>query len=465
MNWKIFLLIVLSLSMTIGYPYSIIIHQNLFFGLLILIYCIVQILFAIKNLYAMRSIDIGDASPSVCILVIGYRENPSYWVQCLRSIIGSRYENITALHAFIDGDQPEDQYMRTLFEDTILEHASVSYPTRIHMRAHAGKRHAMEAGFRHVLENYPENEYIIIMDSDTVVRPDAVQKLIECMHADPRNGCATGNLRIFNKTTWLARIIDARYSYAFMIERGAMSAMGVMNCCSGPFSIYRQAVLDQKLLDEFVNQNYCGRAVGPGDDRHLTLLVLGRGHFSRQTPLAIIETETPDTMHRYFQQQLRWMRSFYREQIWQIRAIPHQSVYLMIITLYELFFPIFIIMSLFPIFQIRDRTLFFMRLLIAIGILLVRTLILLCFTRFRPESLWNLFVFPMYFIYLLPLKLYAMLSVGAQGWITSARNQYPRSIMDLFRSDIFFIYASIFLWNGMLAYLLFLMFHDTAIKT
>jgi hyaluronan synthase len=408
----------------------------------------------------MRHIDLGDTRPSVVLLVIGYREYPEYWIRCLKSILQSDYAHILNLQVFIDGDEEEDMYMRTLFYDVMIEHDL--YPSEIHMCRHAGKRHAMNAGFRYILDHIPDNEYIIVMDSDTIVQSDAIHRLVECIHNDPKNGCATGNLRIFNKDTWLARIIDARYSYAFLIERGAMSTMGVMNCCSGPFSIYRQAFIDTDMLDEFVGERYCGHTVGPGDDRHLTLLMMGRGHRSRQTPLARVETETPNKFHRYFQQQLRWMRSFFREQVWQVRAIPYHHPYLIAITIYEIFFPIFILLSFFPTFDILNRTdslyTFYIRIMIAISIIVIRTIILMCFNNCELASLWNLCVFPIYFILLLPIKMYALLTVGSQGWITSTRNK-KNPITNLCHSDIFFIYLSVLGWNCILIYLLYNLFH------
>lgn len=455
MNWRIILFFIFSIILSIGYPLSIVMQYNVFFGVLIIVYFVLQIVFASMNVDSMKKRVMTDR-PSVSIMIIGYRENKSYWADCIRSIIASDYDHIMAIEAFIDGDEEEDQYMKSIFNDIVAEtEESRKYSCHITMCEHGGKRHAMEKGFKQILRKYPDNEYIIVADSDTVFEKDAIFQLIRCIHQDPQNGCATGNIKIFNKDRWLARIINARYAYAFNIERGAMSAMGVMNCCSGPFSIYRQSCVDDDLLEDFVNQTYCRKRVGPGDDRHLTLLIMNRGFLSRQTPYAIASTETPDHLHRYFQQQLRWMRSFYREQIWQVRAIAHQNIYLMIITVYEIFFPFFIIISFLPTFNIIDYSrpvlLFYTRLIVAVGIMLLRTFLLLCFNGFLLENVWNICVFPLYFIFLLPIKLYALCTCHVQGWITTTRKD---SIMSKISPDIVFIYIFILLWNMFLTYMI-----------
>ena len=57
----------------------------------------------------------------------------------------------------------------------------------------------------------------------------------------------TSNIKIFNKENLLTKH-NARYSYAFNIERSYLSYLNIMNCCSGPLSIYRSKLIDEDLL-------------------------------------------------------------------------------------------------------------------------------------------------------------------------------------------------------------------------
>jgi len=458
MHWKLLLFYFLGIILGVGYPYSMFSHHNLFLGFLIAFYFVSQVVLATINYSRMSQAILtienraSDTLPGVSLLIVGYRENPDYWKNCIESILQSEYPQIKSIIAMIDGDEEEDVYMKDIFEETCLEHCKLDCVARARLLPHRGKRFAMEAGFRHILESNKENEYIIVIDSDTILEKQSIQNLVACMESNLEMGCATGNIGIFNKNNWLARIIHARYAYAFTLERSAMAAVGVMNCCSGPFSIYRQAFIDSSFLEEFITQKFMGKLVGPGDDRHATLLLMARGHLSGQTPFAIATTETPDTFHRYFQQQLRWMRSFYREQFWQIRAIPTQHPYLMVITLYELFFPFFLFFSMPITFQlIPSHTVLWERFSVTLFVLCMRTVILLLFNNRRPEYLWNLCLFPIYMCGLFPIKMYALMTCGVQGWITSSR----KTVFSQCHPDIAMIYISILLWNGYIGYMIY----------
>ena len=448
--FKILFFIILILVAGL-YPFSILWGHNLYFGVLIGVYFILQIGFATKNYAEQKNARITN-QPHVAILVVGHRENPEYWKKCIQSIKQSQYGRISAVCCFIDGNEPQDAYMDSIFKE---EMKGSSLPWFSFLNQQGGKRSVMYKGFKFIKNHLPWNEYIIVMDSDTIIQKEGILNLVKCIHPNPKNGCATGNIQIFNKGSVLGKIIHARYGYAFTIERGAMSAVGVMNCCSGPFSIYRQSVLMDDLLEEFKDQTCCGKHVGPGDDRHLTLLCMKRGYLSRQTPFAIAETETPTSIHRYLQQQLRWMRSFYREMSWQVRCIPHQNPYLAVITVYELFFPFFIIISFLPTFGIWVHndyhwSLLVQRIAIALGILILRTSLLSIFNSTQGLlNIWNLAVFPLYFTLLMPLKIYALFSFWHQSWMTSPRNKLLCSC----NLDVGFMYLFLFLWLGILSIL------------
>jgi len=224
-----------------------------------------------------------------------------------------------------------------------------------------------------------------------------------------------------------------------------MSFYGCMNCCSGPFSIYRQSLLTNDVLQQFVSQQCCGDYVGPGDDRHLTNLILVQGWKSRQHPLAIVTTETPTSLRRYLQQQLRWSRSFYREQWYQIQATAMSSWYLTLITTWELCMPFWIMMAFFP-WWTKSYVSLFHFLLLSIGMTCLRTLCLFIMTGYRCDYGFHLGILFLYFFILLPLKFYALFTCWIQHWITSSRQHRQFHCSgDMIGLTLFFI-----LWYGLL---------------
>ena len=474
----------LSVSITGGFLYSIILGKNLMLGLLILFYFVSQLVFATININTCNRLLFENENISwdkwlttdywetkgepyfrvnpknIGILVVGYREDPIYWRQCIESIRKhSPLALVRVVCAAIDGNEEPDKKMEhefyhawdhcigTVSSDLVMSDISLDTPIdRVGLLLpHRGKRHTMRSGFEYLRIHYPGLEYVIVMDSDSVVTPNAIWSLVRVIDENPANGCGTGSLQILNRDNVLTKIIDARYAYAFNIERSAMSAVGVMNCCSGPFSIYRMSCLDDELLQAFILQRFCMQPVGPGDDRHLTNLILAKGYRSIQCPHSVAKTECPTIIRRFFIQQMRWMRSFYREQPFQIYAIPVQHFYLIIVTIYEILFPFIMVLSLIPTFGVlypSSSIVFRNRIIMCIAIIFMRTLILI--VTMRRLSLWyNLFMLPLFFIALLPMKIYALLTMGIQNWMTSNR---------LFLShqcniDVFFMWCAIGIWN------------------
>ena len=368
--------------------------------------------------------------PATSICIVGYRECPELWRQCLEHIRDAlqttRQASVLSLYIVVDGDTAEDEYMRDIAKEVFsvesCEYLCGTTEIYIYLRPHGGKRHVMKFGFLEILRRFPSNEYIIVMDSDTMLQPGALEKLIAGFSKFPDNGCATGRLRIFNQENLLARIVNARYGYAFLIERGAMGWYGCMNCCSGPFSIYRQDVLRTTgLLDAFTTEHSFRTPVGPGDDRHLTMCVLNLHPpwRSRLISNAIADTETPLELYRFLQQQLRWSRSFYREQYFQITACAAQSWYLTIVTAWEMLLPFFVAFGFLPLWQMSVER-WLSRFLLAFGINLVRTICLVLLTQELKMS-YNVCMFGMYFLFLLPVKLYAIGTFPIQNWVTSSR--------------------------------------------
>jgi len=372
-------------------------------------------------------------NPFKCVLVmVGHRERVDYWRNALTSITQLNPINIIHVYLIIDGDDEEDEYMRTearsiMFADEKDDEATMLFPYKVDILSikQRGKRGAMFYGIEKVRQEYAGQENsldVVLSDSDTELHENSLLRLQECLRSNSNNGCATGVLEIYNKEDGvLPRMIDARYSYAFLIERASTSYMGCMTCCSGPLSIYRLSVLNEMVLWKFITQSLLTVKCEPGDDRHLTNLVLAQGYYARQTAMATAGTEAPETMKRFLLQQLRWSRSYYRELYWQLKAIEKQSYYLSFVTVYETLFPFFITCWLGRILFFNDCVRYVWHgLLLSLIVLVTRTCILFFYIG-KPSVLYNLLYYPVYLFLLLPTKLFAVLTVLDNRWVTAPR--------------------------------------------
>jgi cellulose synthase/poly-beta-1,6-N-acetylglucosamine synthase-like glycosyltransferase len=390
------------------------------------------------------SIPLDRHNKNVCLVVVGHRENPLYWQKCLNSVKNLDPINLRKIYILIDGSEMDDEPMYALAKTTLENHC---IPVVIFFCDQRGKRGMLFKGIETVRMEYEHDEKDVIVamtDSDTELRRDSLIELEKCIMDNPKNGCATGILGIFNQHDGiLPKIIHARYLYAFAIERAALSYFGCMTCCSGPLSAYRLSAVSRTIMKRFETQTCGGVQCEPGDDRHLTNLILEQGLYARQTNLAIADTEAPETMLRYLLQQLRWSRSFYRESYWQFKAISKQSFFLGIVTAYESLFPFFITCWVFILlFGQHALYTYISAIQVTFLVLFIRVIIMVC--RFRDCRLFYLFLyFPLYFLFLLPTKIFANVTITNNTWVTQSRDTQRRQCS----GDAYLFFSFIVIWQ------------------
>jgi hyaluronan synthase len=165
--------------------------------------------------------------------------------------------------------------------------------------------------------------------------------------------------------------------------------------------------------------------------RHLTNRALMRGYRVVYNHLAFCETETPTAFLRWFKQQTRWSKSFYRELIWNARCLHKQSPWMAAELFYQGIYPFVL---LFSIFQILFSKSPFVLVVWMISLILIAT-IKTFYSLLVSRSL-KFLAFPLYSLYylfgLVPAKLWAIISLWDVGWGTSAR-----SAAELKRENVF----------------------------
>src|SRR4029450_5851627 len=120
-------------------------------------------------------------------------------------------------------------------------------------------------------------ELVVLMDSDTVLAPDAVRQAAAAFR-DDQVGAVSGSIGVLNApTNLLTRLTRHRSRLRFEVERPAQGFFTSLLCCSGPFAVYRRSLLDQ-LWQRYLTQTFGGGPCTNGDDLHLTNLVLATSH-------------------------------------------------------------------------------------------------------------------------------------------------------------------------------------------
>lgn len=196
-----------------------------------------------------------------------------------------------------------------------------------------GKRGAMAEGMRRA-----RGEIICFVDSDSYLDPDALIHLVQPF-TDERVGGVVGHADVRNRTTnWLSRMQQVRYFSAFRVIKGTETVFsGTVTCASGCCAAYRKDVL-MPHLEEWEFQKFLGRPATFGDDRALTNRVL-KNHRVVYQSTARSETTVPVSLRVFFRQQLRWKKSWLRENLYVVRYFWKKNPAAALFTYASIIFP------------------------------------------------------------------------------------------------------------------------------
>ena len=351
--------------------------------------------------------------PTVAIIIPSYNEGIEDLENCVRAAASQDYPNEIKVIVVDDGSKAKSAFnnLKDIFKGNdrvVLKE----------FKENKGKRHAQKLGFDYVDENY---EIIVTIDSDTVLEKDSIYHLVS-KFSDPKIGAVTGNVRAF-KTTFLTKLIDARYWTAFHQERAAQSLFGTVLCCSGPLAAYRSSII-KKVKEKYISQMFLGGRCTYGDDRHLTNLVLEQGYAVRFERKAKALTYVPEKLKPWLRQQTRWNRSFYRELLWTVKRVitkrTYQSIYMIYDLAMQTVLPFLLLMSLVLVFIMSAKegpSHLFGYITVLVGIAIIRGTYAFIRTHDKVFFLFPFYAFCHIFL-LIPVRMYALCTLKTTKWGT-----------------------------------------------
>lgn len=195
-----------------------------------------------------------------------------------------------------------------------------------------GKKRALTRGVQDAT-----GEVFVFSDSDCVVEPDAIGRIVRAFCAHPDLGAVSGHARALNASrNLLTKTQDTWYEGQFSVWKAAETVFGAVTCISGPLAGFRrEAVLN--FLPAWANDRFLGKDFPFATDRQLTAYVLGAAYVGEglkrryaDSPFvrcvdypcrrwrtgyvksARVRTVVPWTLRRLLKQQIRWKKSFIR---------------------------------------------------------------------------------------------------------------------------------------------------------
>jgi N-acetylglucosaminyltransferase len=347
------------------------------------------------------------AWPAVDVVIPCFREDPRLLEACCRSVAGQEYPGTLRVFLVDDGSHNRSWLLPVYRRWS----EQGGWWVRL-LDRNAGKRAAQDEAVRR-----GSGELVVLMDSDTVLAPDAVRQAAACF-ADERVGAVSGSVGVLNApTNLLTRLIHQRYRLRFQVERPAQGLFTSLLCCSGPFAVYRRGLLAE-LWPRYLSQTFAGVRCTNGDDLHLTNLVLATGRQVVFEPRAVASTWVPRSLRLYLRQQLRWNRSFYRELRWTFAGIRSRHPYLVLDVLARGLLPLLLAAAFLLLASeglLVGWELAAADLTLALAMLCVTAAFLLAHGASVP---FLLLYGPLHIALLVPVRLWALLTLANPSWET-----------------------------------------------
>lgn len=281
-----------------------------------------------------------DDKELVSIVIPVYNQE-SMIEQVVDVVYESTYKNIEVV---VVNDGSKDRTAEVLNK---IEN-SKKYPSlKIIHKPNGGKRKAVAAGFY-----ASKGNYLVFIDSDTIVDSKAVEELMKAFAKDPKVGGLVGNVKPINvRKNFLTKCQDCWYDFSFNILRTCESLFGTVTCLAGVLAAYRR-----EAIENFIPYWETSPKNRFGTDREMTSFVYApqsakknlqsvfgnkfwvplsqkmmesvakyddaedRGLTAQSLPSwktvyvasALAYTEVPDNIRQFSKQQIRWKKGYLR---------------------------------------------------------------------------------------------------------------------------------------------------------
>jgi hyaluronan synthase len=189
-------------------------------------------------------------------------------------------------------------------------------------------------------------------------------------------------------------------------------------CCSGCFAAYRRAAV-LPLLERWEHQTWFKLECTYGDDRSLTNMILRAGWKATYDAEAEAWTDAPDQYKKFFKQQLRWKKSWFREgpilatHVWRTHPLAFPAV--LIATLSGIASPIVMLINVIWLPLIHGITPVFY----VLCLYLMSMTYALMYRSLRSDGIWKYTVLATFFYVSFSIQLvWAILRIRDGSWGT-----------------------------------------------
>jgi cellulose synthase/poly-beta-1,6-N-acetylglucosamine synthase-like glycosyltransferase len=237
----------------------------------------------------------------VSIIVPAYNEEINA-VGSVQSLLKGNYPNFEII--FVNDGSQDATYERV--RDAFANNPKV----KVYTKPNGGKASALNFGI-----SRSEAEYVICIDADTKLLPNAVSLMME--HFGERSGkpsghegpvgAVAGNVKVGNQVNLLTRWQAIEYISSQNFDRKAFSYLNAITVVPGAIGAFRKQAIED--AGGFTTDTLA-------EDCDLTIRILRCGYVIENDNRAIAMTEAPETLKQFFKQRFRWsygvMQTFWK---------------------------------------------------------------------------------------------------------------------------------------------------------
>lgn len=244
---------------------------------------------------------VSTATPSVSVLIPAWNEEVGI-LKTLKSVVEANYQRLEVI-VINDGSTDKTHQLVNNFikQHNRVRSTALASPSKTLSNQNkatikylklpnGGKAKAMNQGVA-----MASGEYIVTIDADSVMDPEAVTQLIK-RFTDEKVAAVAGNVVVGNRRKPIELMQQLEYLYGFFFKR-ADSIFNSVYIIGGAAAAYRkQALLDVGGFDESIIT----------EDIEMSTRLLRYGYKTRYATDAVIYTEGPSDWKALCKQRLRW---------------------------------------------------------------------------------------------------------------------------------------------------------------
>jgi cellulose synthase/poly-beta-1,6-N-acetylglucosamine synthase-like glycosyltransferase/peptidoglycan/xylan/chitin deacetylase (PgdA/CDA1 family) len=233
-----------------------------------------------------------EAAPLVSIIVPAYNEEVNA-VSSLNNLLQTDYPNFEII--FVDDGSKDDTFNK------VSNAFKSNRKIKVLSKVNGGKASALNYGIANSTANY-----VVCIDADTKLLPDAVSKLM--MHFRwSQVGAVAGNVKVGNQVNLLTKWQAIEYVSSQNFDRRAFSSLNAITVVPGAIGAFTKKALED--AGGFTTDTLA-------EDCDLTIRILRCGYVVANESQAIALTESPETFKMFFKQRFRWsygvMQTFWK---------------------------------------------------------------------------------------------------------------------------------------------------------